>query len=225
MMGMMKQATTPPSLTLLVLRVVTIILPLIFFQSIALSSNMAEAALTPDGMVQALRAAIPVGRIHVRGSPEYERLNGGYLSGLESDLRPYVIFQPTSVAEVAAFVRILKPFVDIIDCAIRGAGQQPLPGCANVNNGITLDLGLLNSITLQNQNSVVQLGAGVRWGKVYEKLDPLGLSVTGSRSAAGGVGGLALAGSLRLHCSSTQDRQIQVPQLIEVTLLTLTSSI
>ena len=148
-----------------------------------------------DGAVQALQAAFPGGQIHVRGSDDYDTVNGGYLSGLESDLKPLLIFQPSSVAEVAAFVNTIRPFATLIDCAIRGAGQQPLPGCANVDNGITLDLALLDDITLTQDNSVVQVGAGARWGAVYRKLDALGLSVTGSRSATGGVGGLALAGS------------------------------
>ncbi|KAK4185244.1 bifunctional solanapyrone synthase [Podospora australis] len=168
---------------------------------------MAEAAdagtssITINGAVQALKAALPIGRVHLRGTPTYEKINGAYLSGLESDLRPLLIFQPNSVKEVAAFVQVLRPFVNVVDCAIRGAGQQPLKGCANVDNGITMDLSLLDSITLKDNNSVAQLGAGVRWGAVYQKLDPLGLSVTGSRSALGGVGGLALAGGLAFQSS------------------------
>lgn len=149
-----------------------------------------------DGAVQALQAAFPGGQVHIRGSDKYDKLNGAYLSGLESDLKPLLFFQPSSVTEVAAFVSTIRPFAGLLDCAIRGAGQQPLPGCANVDNGITLDLGLLDDITLTQDNSVVQIGAGARWGAVYQKLDALGLSVTGSRSAMGGVGGLALAGSL-----------------------------
>lgn len=121
-------------------------------------------------------------------------MNGTYLSGLESDLKPLAIFQPSTVEEVVTFVRLLGSFPGTVDCAIRGAGQQPLPGCANVDGGTTLDLSLLDSITLKDQNWVVQIGAGARWGAVYEKLDALGLSVTGGRSTVGGVGGLALAG-------------------------------
>lgn len=148
-----------------------------------------------DDAIQALKASIPSGKFFLKGSAEYQEVNDGYLSGLESDLKPRLILQPASVAEVVTFVNVIKPFVGQVPCAIRGAGQQPLPGCANVDDGITLDLALLNSITLTDDKSVVQIGAGARWGAVYEKLDPLGLSVTGSRSAQGGVGGLALAGS------------------------------
>jgi hypothetical protein len=154
-----------------------------------------------NGAVQALQAAFPGGQIHVRGSDDYDTLNGGYLSGLESDLKPLLIFQPSNVAEVAGFVDTIRPFATLLDCAIRGAGQQPLPGCANVDNGFTLDLALLDDITLTQDKSVVQIGAGARWGPVYKKLDALGLSVTGSRSAMGGVGGLALAGGLSFFSS------------------------
>lgn len=148
-----------------------------------------------NNAIRALQASLPGGNLYLRGTPTYETVNNGYLSGLESDLRPLLIFQPASVTEVVAFVNVIKPLAKLIPCAIRGAGQQPLPGCANVDDGITLDLALLNSVSLAQNNSIVQIGAGARWGAVYETLDPLGLSVTGSRSAVGGVGGLALAGS------------------------------
>ncbi|KAK3940400.1 bifunctional solanapyrone synthase [Diplogelasinospora grovesii] len=139
-----------------------------------------------SGCIQALQNAIPGGQILLRGTAEYETVNSAYLSGLESDIEPLLIFQPKSKEEVALFVEVVKPFTGQIKCAIRGAGQQPLPGCANVRDGITLDLALLNSINLTDNNKVVQIGAGTRWGTVYDKLDDLGLSVTGSRNSLGG---------------------------------------
>ena len=76
--------------------------------------------------------------------------------------------------------------------AIRGGGQQPLPGCANIQGGITLDLGLL--VGSEIHDGIVEIAAGERWGPVYNKLHEKGLGVTGSCSAKGGIGGLALAG-------------------------------
>lgn len=67
-----------------------------------------------------------------------------------------------------------------------------MPGCANIEGGITLDLGLLTGVELKD--GVVSIAAGERWGAFYEKLDGEGLAVNGGRSERGGIGGLALQG-------------------------------
>lgn len=82
---------------------------------------------------------------------------------------------------------------------VRGAGQQPLPGCANIQGGITIDL--RNLVDIEVKQGFVSVGAGARWGKIYEAVQEKGLGVTGSRSAHGGVGGLALSGGLSFFSS------------------------
>lgn len=47
----------------------------------------------------------------------------------------------------------------------------------------------------------VSIAAGERWANVYDKVQAQGLGVTGSRSAVGGIGGLALAGGLSFFSS------------------------
>lgn len=82
---------------------------------------------------------------------------------------------------------------------VRGAGQQPLPGCANIQQGITVDLRLLKGVEVKEGS--VSIAAGERWANVYDKVQQHGLGVTGSRSALGGIGGLALAGGLSIFSS------------------------
>lgn len=145
--------------------------------------------------IEALREAFSSDQVAVGGTDEFEQLNKSYLSLLQSDLEPAAIILPRSRDEVARFVRIIKPFAlnGDVQFAIRGAGQQPVPGCSNIaNNGVTLDLRFLTGIELKD--SIISVGAGERWGPIYEKLTEQGLGVTGSRSALGGIGGLALAG-------------------------------
>lgn len=145
-------------------------------------------------VIEALKQAIQGGQFSERGSEEYNKLNASYLSGLESDFEPSWIFQPKSKEEVAIFLKTVKPHIDLVMFAVRGGGQQPLPGCANIQNGITVDLRLITGVDIKD--NVVQIGAGERWGKVYEVLDNKGLGVAGGRSAVGGIGGLALQGAL-----------------------------
>lgn len=74
--------------------------------------------------------------------------------------------------------------------------MQPVPGCANINGGITVDLCRLTGIEVKD--GYVEIGAGELWGSVYEKVEPEGLGVTGGRSTNCGIGGLALQGTSTL---------------------------
>lgn len=76
-----------------------------------------------------------------------------------------------------------------------------MPGCSNVEGGITLDLVNITGVDLNDKNDVVSIGPGERWGAVYKKLHEKGLSVTGARSGNNGVGGLALSGGLSFFSS------------------------
>lgn len=144
-------------------------------------------------VIEALTAALPAGEFYHRGTAQYDELNSSYLSGLESDLQPTSIFRPRAKEEVATFMKTFKPFIENNKFAIRGAGCQPDPGCANIQDGVTLDLGLLTGVDIKE--GLVQIGAGEHWGTVYGKLDTQGLGVCGSRSAKGGIGGLSLEGT------------------------------
>ncbi|KAL4925064.1 FAD-binding oxidoreductase [Aspergillus undulatus] len=151
--------------------------------------------------IQLLQETFPPAQIHLPNTDEFNRLNGSYLSALESDLAPACIFQPRSAGDVSRFVKVVVPLD--VPFAIRGAGQQPLPGCANIKGGITLDLGLLTDIEIKDKDNCVSIAAGARWGAVYDALENngKGLGVCGSRSSKGGIGGLALAGGLSFFSS------------------------
>lgn len=149
--------------------------------------------------IDALKKAIPNGVFTQRGEELYETLNGSYLSGFESDLKPYWIVQPRTKEDVAAFVKVVSSRSDNIVFAVRGGGQQPLPGCANIQDGITLDLALLKGI--DSADGLVKIGAGERWGAVYDKLGQEGLAVAGGRSASNGIGGLTTEGLPSQPCS------------------------
>lgn len=149
--------------------------------------------------IEALKKALLTDNFIPHGTQQYDELNSSYLSGLESDLQPAYIFQPRSKEEVATFLKTFTPFINKDKFAIRGAGCQPDPGCANIQDGITVDLGLLTGVDIQE--GVVRIGAGERWGNVYEKLDATGLGVSGSRSSKGGIGGLSLEGLSQIDVS------------------------
>jgi len=152
--------------------------------------------------IKALEQALPKTQVRLPGTEEYNALNEGYLSARESDIHPAVIIQPKTHSDVAKFVRTIAPFVEsgAAKFAICGGGQQPTHACSNAEGGITLNLGLLNEVELNDgpsgSDKIVSIGAGARLGEVYNKLDGTGLGVSGVRNTRGGVGGLALSGGL-----------------------------
>ncbi|KAI1346844.1 FAD-binding domain-containing protein [Xylaria sp. FL0043] len=150
-----------------------------------------------DQAINTLKESFPSDQLALPGTEAYKTSNDVYLSVRESEHTPKAIFQPKNNDEVATFLRIVKK--NNAAFAIRGAGQQPLEACANIDNGITLDLSLLTGVQLKE--GVVSVGAGDLWGSVYKEVQAAGLGVGGSRSAKGGIGGLSLAGGLSFFSS------------------------
>lgn len=61
-------------------------------------------------------------------------------------------------------------------------------------DGVTINLGLLNSIVYHKENSTASIGPGGHWGDVYLALDRHGVTVAGGRDATVGVGGFLTGG-------------------------------
>ncbi|KAI1289033.1 hypothetical protein F5Y03DRAFT_378537 [Xylaria venustula] len=152
--------------------------------------------------ITALKGVLPTSQFTLRGTKEYEDLNNStYQSGLNGDITPACILQPRTAQDVSTFLVTIAPFVAAGEAAfaIVGAGRQPAPGCSNIQDGITLNLGLLKGIRIQD--GYVSIGAGENCGPVFEKLADQGLACAGARSAKGGFAGLALSGGLSFFSS------------------------
>jgi FAD/FMN-containing dehydrogenase len=146
-------------------------------------------------VIDILTKTFPATQVLLPGTPEFQAENSSFLAAQQSDLTPAAIVQPASTEEVAKFVQVLKPLAKdgAIAFATRGGGQNPLPGCANINApGVTLDLALLNKVEVKE--GYVSVGAGARWEAVYDALEGTGQGVSGNRSSKAGIGGLALQG-------------------------------
>lgn len=73
---------------------------------------------------------------------------------------------------------------------------MPVPGAANITNGVLVSLTNFNQITLSSDKKTVSIGSGNRWIDVYTLLSPYGLAVAGGRYGDVGVGGLLLGGGI-----------------------------
>lgn len=151
------------------------------------------------------RPLVPPGnKVSFPGTPDYNSSLSSYFSQRKSQLQPLCIVSLTTVDVVSVAVSALSSTAPAIDAseksscnfAIRSGGHAGFAGAANVANGVTIDLRGLNAVEVSSDRSIVSVGAGATWRDVYSKLDPLGLSVAGGRSAQVGVGGLATGGGL-----------------------------
>jgi hypothetical protein len=59
---------------------------------------------------------------------------------------------------------------------------------------VQISLSRLNEINLSADKSTVEIGAGLKWDAIYEKLDGTGVNVVGARVPGIGVGGFVTGG-------------------------------
>jgi FAD/FMN-containing dehydrogenase len=96
-------------------------------------------------------------------------------------------------------VKVVNTLVEGASCsstkfAVRSGGHTVWAGSNNINNGVTVDLGLMNDVTLDKNASVASIGPGARWMNVYGALDPDGWTVPGGRAGSVGVAGFLTGG-------------------------------
>lgn len=153
------------------------------------------AALAQDtSCCQALEAA---GLAHVLypTSAEYANRTASYWS-VSAQLEPNCIVQPTCKDDV---VKVVKTLVGGESCsktqfAVRSGGHTTWAGSNNIEDGVTVDLGLMKTVTLDKNTSTASIEPGARWMHVYGALDPEGYTVPGGRAGSVGVAGFLTGG-------------------------------
>ncbi|KAF2033559.1 FAD-binding domain-containing protein [Setomelanomma holmii] len=128
-------------------------------------------------------------------STEYANRTLSYWS-VSAQLSPYCIVQPICTGDV---VKVINTLVKGPDCsttqfAVRSGGHTVWSGSNNINNGVTVDLGLMKNVTLDKNTSTALIQPGARWMNVYGALDPEGWTVPGGRAGSVGVAGFLTGG-------------------------------
>lgn len=60
---------------------------------------------------------------------------------------------------------------------------MPIANAANINSsGVLLSSSGMTQLQLSEDQSTIEIGAGNKWGEVYEYLEPYKLAVVGGRS-------------------------------------------
>jgi FAD/FMN-containing dehydrogenase len=115
---------------------------------------------------------------------------------VSAQLTPHCLVQPIDTAEVSKTIVTLVESAACKDTkfAMRGGGHTTWAGSNNIEDGVTIDFGLMNTTTLHPETRVASIQPGSRWSQVYATLDPLGFTVAGGRAGSVGVAGFLIGG-------------------------------
>lgn len=116
--------------------------------------------------------------------------------------KPRCIVRPVDTSELQKVVRILTKHH--VHFAIRSGGHSPSPLAANINNGVLIDMSMFNRVDYDAASNVARIGAGMKWGDVYKRLDPYNVTVVGGRVLDVGVGGLILGSESTSYFHTTE---------------------
>ena len=116
----------------------------------------------------------------------------GYWSFQEQEVIPACRLTPNTTKDVSIAVSELAK----LHCqfAVRGAGHMFWAGSANIAGGVTIDLSSFTSVSVSADRKITSAGGGTRWSAIYNKLNPIGLSIVGGRVFDVGIGGLTIGG-------------------------------
>lgn len=107
------------------------------------------------------------------------------------DKRPRVIARCVDVADVMTAVRFARENEILV--ALRGGGHNG-PGLGSCNDGLVIDLSLMNDVRVDPVAKTVRAGPGCQQGHVDHASHPFGLAVPAGIVSTTGIAGLTLGG-------------------------------
>ncbi|KAF4950359.1 hypothetical protein FSARC_13223 [Fusarium sarcochroum] len=129
--------------------------------------------------------------VYYPDSNGYKTRTDSYFS-VSSQLDPYCIVQPESARDVSVIIKTLVPHTKC-NLAVRSGGHT-VWAANNIDDGITIDLGLMNRTTYVKKTKIAQIQAGSIWRDVYRALEPSGVTAAGGRTSTVGVAGFLTGG-------------------------------
>src|SRR3954470_15632905 len=137
-------------------------------------------------LAQALR-----GQLIRPGDPDYDDSraiwNGAH------DRKPALIIRCRGVADVLKAVEFARS--EGLPIAVRGGGHS-VAGFSTVDDGLVLDLSLMNAVHVDPDRRTVTAQGGCLWSDVDAEAQAFGLAVTGGLVSTTGIAGFTLGGGI-----------------------------
>ncbi|KAJ7160985.1 hypothetical protein C8R46DRAFT_357519 [Mycena filopes] len=135
------------------------------------------------------------GKVFYPTDEEYQRQQSSYYSAEQADMTPSCRVSPTTADDVSLIVKTARE--NRCTFAVRSGGHMHYKGASNIDrSGFTVDMQMLNSVSLSSDMTVTTVGPGCTWKMVYDFLSPHHLTTAGGRASSVGVGGFLLGGGL-----------------------------
>ncbi|KAL6823349.1 hypothetical protein V8C40DRAFT_247884 [Trichoderma camerunense] len=122
-----------------------------------------------------------------------------YFIAQAAQIVPVCRVLPVNAADVATILNIVRETGATF--AVKSGGHNSYASGTNAENGITIDLSRLKDITISDDRKSVNVGAGCRFGEIYDKLEAHGLGCVGGRISSVGVSGLTMGGGISFFSS------------------------
>jgi len=129
------------------------------------------------------------GELIQRSDPQYEEARKLYNAMI--DKKPLMIARCADVADVISAVHFGRE--NNLLTAIRGGGHNG-PGLGSCDDGLVIDLSLMNGVRVDPKNHTVRVEAGCTQGQVDHAAHAFGLAVPAGVVSSTGIAGLTLGG-------------------------------
>src|SRR5437763_10362137 len=153
-----------------------------------------SSTITPvlgEATVQELREAVE-GKVITRSDSGYEEASRAW-NGDFDGRRPALVVRCSDAADgiaAGAFARS-----NDLPIAVRGGGHS-IAGFSTVDDGIVIDLGPMNSVSVDAGAMRATVGGGAVWNDVDTATQEHGLATTGGLISTTGVAGFTLGGGI-----------------------------
>ncbi len=151
---------------------------------------MSTATNAADAARQELGATF-AGQLIGSSDPDYDQARAVYNAMI--DRRPSLIARCASSADVAATIGFARRHELLL--AVRGGGHNA-GGLGVCDDGVVLDLSLLQSMDVDPAARTVRVGGGCTWSQVDAATHEAGLATPSGTVSSTGVGGLTLGGGI-----------------------------
>lgn len=155
-----------------------------------LLGTSSAVATTVSGCQNLVAAGLKT-QVYYPGDAAYVAREASYWS-IDAQLGPQCIVQPRTTAEVSTALKTLANTSG--NFAVRSGGHSVWAGGSDIHNGVTIDLGLMNTSTYDPTTTIASIQPGPNWMDVYASLEAQGGVVAGGRDGGVGIGGFLTGG-------------------------------